>query len=310
MVLHGIKIVVNRTGLSAHVLRVWEKRYNAVTPQRTDTNRRLYTDADIERLQQLVILTRGGHTIGQIASLSNDEIKELIEGSKKITHIAPPTLDQKIPGYIEPCFNAIKKFDQLKLETLFDDAILDLGYAGLIKKVLIPLMQRVGDEWHEGNITTADEHAATSFIKDYLTQRVSSYAVTANAPTLIVTTPAGQLHELGAFIASCLARKMGWQVVYLGASLPADAIAGAAIRTNARAVLLSIIYPVDDPQLPNELIRLRKQLPDETKILIGGDGSMNYEDTLNKISATIVHSIPSLEEHLNAIRTTRQHKQV
>ncbi len=302
MVLHGIKVVVNRTGLTAHVLRVWEKRYEAVTPQRTDTNRRLYTDDDIKRLQNLVLLTRAGHSIGQIASLSDDEIDDLVKAADKVTHLKPPTADQSVPGYIEECLKAVRKFDQSRLEKIFDNAIRDLGYSGLISQVLLPFIQRIGTEWHDGNITTADEHAATSFIKDYLTQRMSAYAATTNAPTLLVTTPSGQLHELGAFIASCLARKSGWRVIYLGASLPADAIAGAVVRSEACAVLLSIIYPVDDPALPKELIQLRKQLPQKTTILVGGDGIFSYEETLHEIGATIVHSIPDLENHLGALR--------
>jgi len=310
MVLHGIKIVVNRTGLTAHVLRVWEKRYQAVTPQRTETNRRLYSDADIKRLQNLIILTRSGHSIGQIASLSDEQITDLIKTADKVTHMAPPAPDQPVPGYIEESLKAVRKFDQSRLEQVFDHAIRDLGYSGLINQVLLPFIRRVGTEWHEGNITSADEHAATNFIKDYLTQRTSAYATMSNAPTLMVTTPAGQLHELGAFIASCLARKLGWQVVYLGSSLPADAIAGAVVRSQSSALLLSIVYPMDDPSLSDELRLLRKQLPKETKILVGGDGTFAYEEALQEIGATIVISIADLENHLNALRKKPQLKKI
>ena len=85
MLLHGIKVVVNQTGLSAHVLRVWEKRYSAVTPHRTETNRRMYTDQDIKRLQLLVRLTKAGYSIGQIANLDHKELKETIATADKIT---------------------------------------------------------------------------------------------------------------------------------------------------------------------------------------------------------------------------------
>lgn len=304
MSLHGIKIAVHQTGLSAHVLRVWEKRYGAVTPQRTETNRRLYTDDDIKRLQYLVSLTQTGYSIGQIANLEDDQLAEMAASTCQSTQPSSGH-ESQTSRYVQQCIDAIRAMDQENLERVFDVAILDLGYSGLLGQVMIPVIQQIGIEWNEGTLTTADEHAATNFIKEYLTQRVKSYIPEPHAPTLLATTPSGQMHELGAFLGSCLARKIGWKVIYLGASLPADAIAGAAIRANAAAVLLSIVYPIDDTELPSELIRLRKQLPDELPILIGGNAAMAYEPTIQKINATVVSTIPDLVPQLNQIRQTR-----
>lgn len=294
-------MVVNQTGLSAHVLRVWEKRYEAVTPQRTDTNRRMYTDEDISRLQLLVRLTKAGYSIGQIANIKLSELEDMESSAGKVTHLTPST-DQEASDYTALCIDAIRGMNQEKIETIFDQAILDLGYSGLIEQVVIPLIQQIGIDWHDGLLTTADEHAATIFIKDYLTQRTKSYAPEPNAATVLITTPAGQMHELGAFLASCLARKVGWKVVYLGASLPADAIAGAAKRSDASAVLLSIVYPLDDERIPDELLRLRKQLHDDVPIIVGGDGIFTYEKALKDINAIIIEAIPDLAPKLNEIR--------
>ena len=304
MSLHGIKVVVNQTGLSAHVLRVWEKRYSAVQPQRTDTNRRMYTDGDIKRLQLLVKLTHAGYSIGQIAHLQEPELQGMEASTGKVTHIGA-SKKQNPPDYVPLCIEAIQAMDQQKLEAIFDEAIIELGYSGLIEQVVIPMIQRVGTDWHEGLLTTADEHAATSFIKDYLTQRVQSYSPEPNAPTILITTPAGQMHELGAFLASCIARKIGWNVLYLGTSLPADAIAGAAKRSNAAAILLSIVYPIDDKQIPEELRRLRKQIGDSLPILVGGDGTYTYDKALHDINAIVIETIPDLAPKLNELRKER-----
>ncbi|HKX12291.1 MAG TPA: MerR family transcriptional regulator, partial [bacterium] len=81
-----IQKVARLTGLNPHVIRMWEKRYEAVKPERTQTNRRAYTDEDIERLQLLGYLTREGHRIGQVARVSLTELKELVkslEGEKR-----------------------------------------------------------------------------------------------------------------------------------------------------------------------------------------------------------------------------------
>ena len=303
---HGIKAATTLTGLSAHVIRVWEKRYSAVTPQRTETNRRLYTDSDINRLQTLSKLTQKGYTIGHIAKLQDTELDELfdsISSSETDPQVAAAT--GQVVHLIQAAAAAIRNYDQASLDRIFDEAILILGYSGLLELVVIPVIQQVGDDWHNGSLTSAGEHAATSFIKQYLTNSIRSFAAEENAPVLVVTTPGGQLHELGAFIGSCQARKSGWKIVYLGPSLPADEIASAVIRTKATALLLSIVYPIDDPQIADELKRLRKKSPKDLPILVGGTGIVSYRQALADIDAVPITTISGLSPELLKIRQTR-----
>ena len=201
---HGIKAATTLTGLSAHVIRVWEKRYGAVTPQRTETNRRLYTDADISRLQMLSKLIKKGYTIGHIAQLQDSELAELfdsIAASETDPQVAAAA--GQVSHLIQAAASAIRNYDQTALDRIFDEASLTLGYSGLLELVVIPVIQQVGDDWHNGSLTSAGEHAATSFIKQYLANSMRSFTQEENAPVLVVTTPAGQLHELGAIIGSC-----------------------------------------------------------------------------------------------------------
>lgn len=303
---HGIKVATTLTGLSGHVIRVWEKRYGAVTPQRTETNRRLYTDADISRLQTLSKLVKKGYTISHIANQKDTELQALLE-----TMVASETdprsaeASDQVSHLIQSAAAAIRNYDQNALDGIFDEACLTLGYSGLLELVVIPVIQQVGDDWHNGSLTSAGEHAATSFIKDYLSNSVRSFIQEENAPVLVVTTPAGQLHELGAFIGSCQARKSGWKIVYLGPSLPADEIASAVTRTDATALLLSIVYPVDDPQIETELKRLRKQCPQGLPILVGGSGIQSYKQALTEIDATTITSFSGLAPELLQIRQSR-----
>ncbi|MBT8037619.1 MAG: MerR family transcriptional regulator [Verrucomicrobiae bacterium] len=304
---HGIKATTTLTGLSAHVIRVWEKRYGAVTPQRTETNRRLYTDDEISRLQTLSKLTQKGYTIGHIAKLPDAELTELIKGiTISETHPQVDEAADQVSSFIQAAATAIRNYDQDTLEALFDEASLTLGYSGLLERVLIPVIQQAGNDWHSGELTSAGEHATTSFIKQYLATSVRSFTTEENAPVLVVTTPAGQIHELGAYIGACQAKKSGWKTVYLGPSLPADDIAGAALRTDADAVLLSVVYPTDDPHLDAELLRLRKLLPDNLALLIGGSGTEGYRKTLNQINAVTIPTISELTPELLKIRQHRR----
>ena len=302
--MHGIKIATLRSGLTPHVIRMWEKRYEAVETARSATNRRLYSEESIHRLVQLAELTRNGHSIGTIANLSDIELTDLYEAlTPSILNLADQEdSHKKYHQVIQASLTAISSFDQFTLEKNFDLVVKKYGYTALIEKVLIPLIHSVGQLWHDGELTTAEEHAATSFVKDYLCISARSFSPPTNAPKILITTPQGQLHELGASLAASQARKIGWQVIYLGTSLPPDEIAGAAEKMGALAVILSIIYPLDDPQVNGHLRKLRSQLDSNIPIIIGGPQSKYYTPTINELGITQLKSLTDLSPELNKLR--------
>jgi methylmalonyl-CoA mutase cobalamin-binding subunit len=139
---------------------------------------------------------------------------------------------------------------------------------------------QIGELWQRGEITAAHEHFASAIIRDFLTRGGRGYASEEHAPCAIVATPAGQLHELGAVMVAAAASNLGWRAVYLGASLPAAEIAGAAVQNDARVVLLSIVYPADDRQVATDLALLRRLLPSRIEIVAGGRAARAYARTL------------------------------
>jgi MerR family transcriptional regulator, light-induced transcriptional regulator len=305
--LHNMKAVEVRTGLNAHLIRVWERRYGAVTPHRSETRRRLYTEAEVERLNLLGRLTRSGLTISQIANLPVAQLQAM-EG--RLAAESPPKPEASYPnadpGLLDDlkhqALAAIRHYDNGKLEQVLDHGMVALGYSGLLYKMLIPLLRSIGDAWEAGEITAAQEHGATAALKDYLARNVRSMSAPGTAPRLLVTTPTGQLHEMGAAIAASLAHKAGWNVTYLGPSLPAEEIAGAATFNRVRAVALSIIYPADDPGLPYQLRRLRRLLPDHMPLLVGGQAAASYHETLREIQAIVVNDMADFTQHLDQAR--------
>jgi MerR family transcriptional regulator, light-induced transcriptional regulator len=281
---HSIKIAARKSGLTPHVIRVWEKRYDAVSPDRTDTNRRRYSDAEIERLTLLRTATHAGHSIGNIARLPVEKLRELV-GEIPVT-AAPVTKAAKNPvTAIAEALAAIQQPNPTELQEVLGRAAVAFGPHGLLEKVVSPLTQSIGELWREGTITAAHEHFASAVIRDFLLRNSRPYALNGGAPTIVVGTPAGQLHELGAVMAAAAANDMGWRVIYLGTSLPALELAGAAIQHKARAVALSIVFPGDDPNLPSEMESLRKHLPDEIRIIVGGRAAESYAAVFTQISA-------------------------
>jgi methylmalonyl-CoA mutase cobalamin-binding subunit len=122
---------------------------------------------------------------------------------------------------------------------------------------------------------------------------------------ILVTTPADQLHELGAVLAATVAANAGWRVIYAGPALPAAEIAAAALRVQARAVALSVVHPADDPDLPAEFRRLRRLLPTAFPLLVGGRAASGYREVLTEIKATQLTCLNSLSAALAELRSHR-----
>jgi MerR family transcriptional regulator, light-induced transcriptional regulator len=303
---YSIKVAANRSGLTPHVIRVWERRYGAVEPDRTGTNRRLYSDAEIERLSLLRHAIAAGHRIGNIARLDRDQLRSIV-GDSLTTSSPPPTRPANAHGHdphrlIEECLEAVRKMDNALFEETLTRGLVLLGHQGLLRKVIAPLTQSIGELWREGSLAAAHEHLASASLRVFLTNASRPYAQPASAPLLIVTTPSGQLHELGAVIISSAARNAGWNVAFLGTSLPAAEIAGAAVQKNARAVALSIVYPSDDPSLPAELELLRKLLPRQTAIITGGRAAEAYREVLDRIQASFITDLEDFARALDRLR--------
>ncbi len=301
---YPIQLVARFTGLSAHVIRIWEQRYRAVQPSRTAGNRRLYSPRDLERLNLLRDLTRAGHSIGQVAPLPTDRLRRLVTAAPHIPDGAArsATGASATGSLLDACVAAVKSLDAPALDGALQRGATALGSLGLLQRVVAPLAQTVGDLWREGTLTAAHEHFASAAIRVFLGQAARPFGAVDTAPILVVATPAGQVHELGALLVGAMAANLGWQVTYLGASLPAAEIAGAARQARARAVALSLVYPEDDPHTAIELTRLRGLLPAEMALLVGGRAMPAYREALEKSGAVPLADLVQLGSTLDHLR--------
>jgi DNA-binding transcriptional MerR regulator/methylmalonyl-CoA mutase cobalamin-binding subunit len=300
----AIKVVARRTGLSAHVIRIWEKRYGAAKPERTGTNRRLYSDEQVERLSLLRDITQGGHSISHVAKLPTEKLRELARESHATnghSASAPITAPDTLT-FLDECVAAVKSLDARALDETLNRAATELGAQGLLQRVVAPLAQTIGDLWRDGTITAAHEHFASAVIRIFLGHAARPFVGTDSAPVLVVTTPDGQIHELGALLVGAAASNLGWHVTYLGASLPAAEIAGAARQNRARAVALSLVYPEDDASLPGQLTLLREALPADTALLVGGRAMPAYRDVLRRLGAILAEDLVQLGLALDRLR--------
>ena len=300
--IYPIKVVVNKTGITAHVIRAWEKRYAAIEPGRTDTNRRLYCEDDIHRLELLGRLTKAGHSIGTIAKLPTEELEKLIGEPKEKASANIPGETGAKSLYLTSCLKAIEDLDEKRLEEILSRASVALSQPELLREVLVPMINNIGDNWKNGSIRIYHEHLASAVIKTFLDNIRGVYKVEKNAPQIIIATPIGQMHELGALLVASAAASEGWRVTYLGANLPAEEIAAAVQQSKPKALALSLVYPPDDPKVNIELTKLAKYLNSDTIIYVGGNSAESYNKTLSSIKANVISDLNDFRNELVKIR--------
>lgn len=234
---YPIRAVSRMTGLSVDTLRAWERRYEAVVPGRGERGR-LYSDADVARLQQLGTLVRRGHAIGAIADLPPLALATLV--SQGETHAAPssdrPTAD------LEPLSRALDTYDMSAIEAILNRHAVILPADALIFSVVVPLLRDLGDRWAAGRLRPSQEHLISAVVRSLLggLLRAASPAASLQKPTMVCATPVGERHELGLLCAALLAASAGYGVLYLGTDLAATDIGHAARATRTRVVLLSV----------------------------------------------------------------------
>ena len=305
---HPIGVVARKTGMKPDLIRAWERRYHAVEPGRTQTRRRSYSDGDIERLLLLRRVVISGRAIGQVAHLSNRELRALLadRSARSPTAAAAgpavPT-EETAESFLTLCLSASRRLDVHDLEQQLERASVALGRHNLLEQLLSPLMQQIGELWQRGELRPVHEHMASSVVHSFVGGLRTAHHAVSGGPQLLVTTPARQLHELGALIAAASAASDGWQVTYLGSDLPAEEIAAAAVQKGAKAVALGIVYPPDDALLPEELRRLRRLLPRTTELIVGGRAAASYSAILEETGARRVENLREMREELDLLRS-------
>lgn len=301
------------SGLSPHVIRIWERRYGALTPTRTGTNRRMYCEDEIERLKILRQLTENGHRIGNIARMETAQLQSMLTStlarpslnlttSFSVDAVTPLETEEQ---YVKSCIQAAKSYDSERLRRLLQRARLQFGQRCTMHRVICPLIIEIGQSWQDGQLRPSHEHVATSVVREVLMAPVPGSQTAPNAPEIVISTPAGEVHELGALLVTASARDLGWRVTYLGPNLPTEEIAACARARNVRAVALSVVYPDQCPVIQEKLRKIRSLLPESMALIVGGRAAAGYEPHLLDLKIHWAHDLAMLDQLLVKLSTLR-----
>ena len=278
----NIQVASNLTGVSVHTLRTWEKRYQVVTPSRTESGRRIYSEDDVRKLKALNDLCSLGHNISSIANKSLDELDELLETygmtdshlSSKINLSSNPEQAKKSLNHL---LLALEKYRLDVVSHELYNLKMTLSPKDLALKVISPLLVAVGQKVHEGSLTIAQEHALSSVIKFHLGQFIyRSYEEKNRSKDLFVlATHEKDFHEFGILLASLLCLNYNKNFFYLGANMPAEALVEASLSIGATEIILGTTYveSTSDPEfLTNYISTCLKHVKKNVALVIGGSG--------------------------------------
>jgi methanogenic corrinoid protein MtbC1 len=302
-----------RSGLSPHVIRIWERRYEALTPSRTGTNRRMYCDEEIERLKILRELTENGHRIGNIARLDRSQLDEMLRqtlsrpaASSASFSVDATALLETEEHFVKQCLEAAIAYDSERLRRLLQRARILFGQRCMLHRILCPLIQQVGDSWQNGSLRSGHEHIATSVIREMLVTPVPGSQIAQSAPEVVISTLVGEVHELGALLVAASASDLGWRVTYLGTSLPTEEIVACARARKVRAIALSVVYPDRCPIIQEKLRKIRNLMPDSMALLIGGRAALGYSESLTGLRIHWSNDLMGLDQILNQLSSAGQ----
>jgi DNA-binding transcriptional MerR regulator/methylmalonyl-CoA mutase cobalamin-binding subunit len=310
-----VRLVAVRTGLSPHVLRAWERRYGVVAPSRSEGGQRLYSELDVERLRRLRRLTERGHSIGQLAPLSLEQLTRLEAeaAAEPAPSAVPPAGEPAGPEGAEStreiamaALRATREFAPRELQVLLERAAVTLGVPAFLDQVVAPLLRAIGHGWAVRSVTVAQEHMATAVVRRVLGWILGLYEAGTDAPGIVVATPPGEGHEMGALMVAVSAAAEGWAVTYLGPDLPAEDLLAAVRQTRARAVGISIVNRRENDTAPALLKEIRAGLPDGVALLVGGAAAGELREEAEAIGAEVIGSLAEARAALQRVAGERR----
>ena len=213
----SIKDLENLSGIKAHTIRIWEKRYNLLSPERTQTNIRMYSLLSLQKLLNITLLYENGLKISKIAQLTNEEIP------LKVREI----IDEK--SIKNNMMNALKlsmiNFDQNLFHNTYNQLLVDLSFREIFKDYFVPLLQELGYLWQTNTISTTHEHFITNFVKQKVytnTEKVQRLEPVDPNKIFVLFLPENEVYELGILYLNYELNLRGYKSIYLGQSVPIE----------------------------------------------------------------------------------------
>ncbi|MBW8333642.1 MAG: MerR family transcriptional regulator [Prolixibacteraceae bacterium] len=258
---YSIKDLEHLSGIKAHTIRIWEKRYQLLDPNRSDTNIRSYTDDDVRRILNVSMLIKNGYKISNVAAFDDAKLQEEVLRQNKTLLDPEKNIDQLL-------FHTVN-LDTFGFEQLLKKIIQENGFSKTIQNVIFPFFERIGLLWQAGSIFVAHEHFVSNLIRNHLIVETAKFDNHLSEKKVLFFLREEELHELGLLYFNFLAAENGFRCIYLGQSLPFSDLASLLRSTEFDFVCTTFINVIEKPELELYLANL-SLIFNKNKILIAG----------------------------------------
>lgn len=287
--LYPIRTLSRLTGVPAVTLRAWERRHRLLTPTRTEKGHRLYSEADVDRVRQVLALLERGVAVGQAGSLLAPAGRAVAVDAATSGRGAPRAAGQAAdpwPGYVEAMLAGARGFDTAALEAIYNDALSLHPIDRVAQYLTGPVLERLGAEWPDQEASIAREHFFSNFLRNKLGARFHHLNALSQGPRLVAACPAGEQHELGLLQFALAAAGQGYRLVLLGADVPAAEIAAAVRMAAARAVVLSLSLHAEPDTWTHQVATLVALTP--VPVLVGGAAAERWPQLIRAAGARVL----------------------
>jgi DNA-binding transcriptional MerR regulator len=263
MALYSIKDLERISGVKAHTIRIWEKRYGIVEPQRTESNIRFYCDTEVKKLMNIAILLQHGYKISKLAGFDGPEISRKVQEVSMISNSHDSQLENLVVAMIE--------MDEGKFEKILSMSIIKEGFENTVFKLLYPFFEKIGMLWQTGSINPAHEHFITNLVKQKIYVAIDSIPATNgnDSKKFLLFLPEWDLHELGLLVYDYLIKSRGYKVIYLGPSVPEEDVYAVSDYLKPDYFLATFANAVEKEKIETYLQRLAARFPDKTFFITG-----------------------------------------
>lgn len=282
MASYSIKELENLSGIKAHTIRIWEKRYGIIKPARTDTNIRYYCDSDLKRLLNIAILNRHGMRISDISKLTDHEMTEKVMGASSDFTSAESNIENMIIAMVE--------LDEYKFDKILSRFIMHEGFENAVIKVIFPFFEKIGLLWQTGSINPAHEHFISNLFRQKLMVAIDNIVVPDSKENkkFILFLPEGEYHELALLFYNYLIKKSGKSVYYLGSSVPFPDLVETVKMVEPEYLFTAITSSLNKIEV-NKYINDLSEAFTKQKIFVTGlqikDNSIHYPENVIEVSS-------------------------
>lgn len=292
MIKYSIKDLEKITGIKAHTIRIWEKRYDIVHPSRTETNIRYYSDEDLRHLMNVAILNKFGYKISNIQSMSVAEV------AKSVMELSNQDIDND--HLVDNLVMAMIELDEQRFDKITSSAIIKNGFDDTFENLLKNFLEKIGVLWQTGSVNPAQEHFISQLIRQKLILAIDGqHELKANHKTFLLFLPEHEYHEMALLYMYYLIRKAGHQVIYLGQNVPIINLKDIFEIHNIDFLLTSITANMDATDI-SSFFEEFSLLYGNRKILMGGS-CLQHNSELLPPNATYFTSITKFTAFLSEL---------